>query len=89
MLTKQPKERVTVNINYRKKEVSLYSDSLGICTKQNWDYKIFTDAFSRKHLLQNLSSPMSRFGKLRQMNTLSIHEETVKANDKNHHDNTG
>lgn len=32
---------------------------------------------------------MSRFGKLRQMNHIDVHEETVKANDKNHHDNTG
>lgn len=63
-----------VNINYKK--FSLHSDSLGNLLKQNLDYKILINAFSRKRVAQNLSSPVSRFSTLRERNKMGVNEES-------------
>lgn len=47
------------------------------------------NAFFSKHLVQNLSSPVSGFSVLRERKKMGVYEARVTAKAKSHHDSTG
>lgn len=61
-------------MNYKK--FSLHCDSVGNLSKQTLDYKILINAFSRKRVARNSSSPVSRFSMLMERNKMGVNEES-------------